>query len=157
MSRISRNMGDSGKLRFYELDHESKMRLLKTHSHTSNGLAMEPGTREEKQLKETQTVRAEKKTDQPPPDSGVSRCQLSPSPGERHQLPPRRSTGHHRRHLGSPCLTERHPQSSRDRGAHAAPSGLAYSAARAQRALDDANQTISRRREGARSPRVRRR
>ena len=49
-------MGDSGKLRFYELDHESKMRLLKTHSHTSNGLAMEPGTREEKQLKEMQTL-----------------------------------------------------------------------------------------------------
>ena len=42
-------MGDSGKLRFYELDHESEMRLLKTHSHTSNRLAMEPGTREEKQ------------------------------------------------------------------------------------------------------------
>ena len=39
-------MGDSGKLRFYELGHESKMRLLKTHSHTSNGLAMEPGTRD---------------------------------------------------------------------------------------------------------------
>ena len=34
------------------------MRLLKTHSHTSNGngLALEPGTREEKQFKETQTV-----------------------------------------------------------------------------------------------------
>ena len=49
-------MGDSGKARFYELDHESKMRLLKTHSHTSNRLAMDPGTREEKQLKETQTL-----------------------------------------------------------------------------------------------------
>ena len=57
MSRIFRNMGDSGKLRFYEqLDHESKMRLLKTQSNTSNGLAMEPETREEKQLKETQIV-----------------------------------------------------------------------------------------------------
>ena len=56
MSRLCRNMEDSGKLRFYELDHESKMRLLKTHSHTSNGLAMEPETREEKQLKETQTL-----------------------------------------------------------------------------------------------------
>ena len=56
MSRICRNMGDSGKLRFYELDHESKMRLLKTHSHTSNRLAMGPGTREEKQQKETQTL-----------------------------------------------------------------------------------------------------
>ena len=32
------------------------MRLLKPHSHTSNGLAMEPGKREEKQLKETQTI-----------------------------------------------------------------------------------------------------
>ena len=56
MSRICRNMGDSGKLRFYELDHESKMRLLKTHSHTSNRLALEPRTREDKQLKETQTL-----------------------------------------------------------------------------------------------------
>ena len=54
-------MGDSGKLRFYELDHESKMRLLKTHSHTSNGLAMGPGTREEKQLKETQTLQQDKR------------------------------------------------------------------------------------------------
>ena len=46
-------MGGSGKLRFYELNHESKMRLLKTHFHTStNRLAMEPGTREKKQLKE---------------------------------------------------------------------------------------------------------
>ena len=53
MSRICRNMRDSGKLRFYELDHESKIRLLKTRSHTSNGLAMEPGKREERQLKET--------------------------------------------------------------------------------------------------------
>ena len=32
------------------------MRLLKTLSHTSNRLAMEPGTHEEKQLKETQTL-----------------------------------------------------------------------------------------------------
>ena len=56
MNRICRNMGDSGKLRFNELDHESKMRLLKTHSHTSNGLAMEPETRKEKQLKEVQTL-----------------------------------------------------------------------------------------------------
>ena len=48
--------GRFGELFFYELDHESKMRLLKTHSHTSNGLAMEPGTREEKQLKETQAL-----------------------------------------------------------------------------------------------------
>ena len=61
MSRIRRNMGDSGKLWFYELDHESKMRLLKTHSHTSNGLTMEPGTREEKQLKKTQTLQQGKR------------------------------------------------------------------------------------------------
>ena len=56
MSRIRRNMGDSENLRFYELDHESKMRLLKTHSHTFNRLAMEPRTREAKQLKETQNL-----------------------------------------------------------------------------------------------------
>ena len=66
--------------------------------------------------------------------------------GSATSCPPPRSTGHHRRHLGSPRPTERHPQSSRDRGAHAAPWDLAYAAARAQRALDDANQTIARRR-----------
>ena len=60
MSRICTNMGDSGKPRFYELDHESKMRLLKTYSHTSNGLAMEPGTSEEKQLKKTHTLQHDK-------------------------------------------------------------------------------------------------
>ena len=48
--------GRFGKLRFYEVDNESKMRLLKTRSHTSNGLAMAPGTREEKQLKKTQAL-----------------------------------------------------------------------------------------------------
>ena len=66
MSRICRNMGDSEKLRFYELDLESKMRLLKPHSHTSNRLAMEPGIREEKQLKETQTLQQGKVTHQKP-------------------------------------------------------------------------------------------
>ena len=56
MSRMFRNKGDSGKLWFYKLDHKTKMRLLKTHSHTSNGLAMEPGTREQKQFKETHAL-----------------------------------------------------------------------------------------------------
>ena len=56
MSHICRIMRDSEKLQFYELDHELKMRLLRTRSHTSNGLAMEPGKREEKQLKGTQTL-----------------------------------------------------------------------------------------------------
>ena len=56
-----------------------------------------------------------------------------------------RSTGRHRRHLGPPRSTERHPQSSRDRGAHAGPLDLAYAAAGVQRALDNANLKISRR------------
>ena len=51
------------------------MRLLKTHSHTSNDLTLEPGTREEKQLKETQTLQQGKshpsKTCRVPP---VCRC-----------------------------------------------------------------------------------
>ena len=72
MSRICRNIGESGKLRFSELDHEPKMRLLKTHSHTSNGLAMEPGTREEKQLKETQTLQQGKS--HPPKPAAYRRC-----------------------------------------------------------------------------------
>ena len=65
-------MGDSGKLRFYELDDELKMRLLKTHSHTSSGLAMEPGTREEKQLKETQTLQQGKPIKNLPRTAGVA-------------------------------------------------------------------------------------
>ena len=60
-------MGDSGKLLFYELDHESNMRLLKTHAHTSNGLAMEPEKREEKQFKGTQTANHPSKTCRVPP------------------------------------------------------------------------------------------
>ena len=72
MSRIyiCRNMGESGKLRFYERHHdESKMRLLNTHSHTSNGPAMEPGTREEKQLKEN----VDPTTKQKPPIKNLPR------------------------------------------------------------------------------------
>ena len=68
MSRICRNMGDSGKLRFYALDHKSKMRLLKTHFRTSNGLDIKLGKREEKQLKETQTLQQGK-----PPIKNLSR------------------------------------------------------------------------------------
>ena len=65
-------MGYSGQLRFYELDHESKMRLLKTHSRTSNGLAMKPGTREEKQLKKTQTLQQGKS--RPSKPAAYRRC-----------------------------------------------------------------------------------
>ena len=54
-------------------------------------------------------VRAENKTDQPLPDSGASRRQLSSAPGESQQLPPPRSTGHYRRPLGSPRSAQRHP------------------------------------------------
>ena len=75
-----------------------------------------------------------------------TRRQLSTVPGERHQLPPPpRSTGHHRRHLGSPRSAERHPKSYRDLGAHAGPLDLAHAAAQAKRALVDANNTILRR------------
>ena len=35
MSRVFKNTGNLGKSRFPQLDHESKMWLLKTHSHTS--------------------------------------------------------------------------------------------------------------------------
>ena len=46
-------MGNSGKSRFHQLEHESKTRLLKTHSHTSERLGYEARKkREEKQLKE---------------------------------------------------------------------------------------------------------
>ena len=89
MSRIlCRNMGDSGKLRFYELDHESKTRLLKTHSYTSNRLAMEPGTSEEKQLERdaNPTTRPKSPITNLPCGSGVAggsrkgsrTCRMSP-------------------------------------------------------------------------------
>ena len=44
------------------------MRLLKVHSYTSNGLAMKPGKREEKQLEETQTPQKGR-----PPQKNLSR------------------------------------------------------------------------------------
>ena len=38
---ICRNMGNSGKSRFNQREHESKMRVFKTHSHTSERLGYE--------------------------------------------------------------------------------------------------------------------
>ena len=57
-----------GKIRFYEPDHESEMRLLKAPSHTSNGLAVELRKREENQLKEAQALQQGK-----PPNKKLSR------------------------------------------------------------------------------------
>ena len=55
-------------------------------------------------------IRAAREEDQSPPGSGVSRPQLSPATGERHQLASPRSTKHRRpcRRLCSPRSTERH-------------------------------------------------
>ena len=64
--------GRFGKLRFYEIDHKSRTRLLKTHSHTSNGLVMEPETRKENQWKETQTIQQANVTRQNP--AACRRC-----------------------------------------------------------------------------------
>ena len=59
--------------------------------------------------------------------------------------PPPLSTGHHRRHLGSPRSAERHLQGSLDLVAHLGPLDLAYVASRAPPALDDVNHMILRR------------
>ena len=75
-------MGYSKKLRFYDLDHESKMRLLKTHSHTSNRLAMEPGTREETQTQQQVNSHPSKTCRMPPVWRGKNKgsriCRISP-------------------------------------------------------------------------------
>ena len=49
-------MGNSDKFRFHQLEHESKMRLLKPHSHTSNRPGYEARKTPKKKLKETQTL-----------------------------------------------------------------------------------------------------
>ena len=67
-----------------------------------------------------------------PPSSGASRHQLLPAPGECHELACLPSTENHHRHLGSPRATKRHPQTYRDQGARAGPSGLAFKVARAK-------------------------
>ena len=118
-------MGDSGKLRFYELDHESKMRLLKTHSHTSNRLAMEPGTLEEKQLKETQTLQQGKghpsKTCRVPPvwrrGAGKALRQTNHRKGTmaRRALPSRYG-GEHRRYYKGEVMRKTSRRSSARRG-----------------------------------------
>ena len=89
-------------------------------------------------------ARAENNTDQPPRTRGRLDASSRQPWGSATSCSAPRSTGHHRRHLGSPRSTERHPQSSRDRGAHAGPLYLACAAPRAQRVPDDAKQTIAR-------------
>lgn len=44
-------MGNSWKPRFYELGHESKMRLLKTHSHTSGRRGYEANKESQEKVK----------------------------------------------------------------------------------------------------------
>ena len=65
-------MGDSGKLLFYELDHELKMQLLKTHFHTSNRLTMEPETRGESSRKKRRPYNQANATIQKP--AACRRC-----------------------------------------------------------------------------------
>ena len=65
-------------------------------------------------------------------------CARQPQ-GSATSFPPPISTGHHRRHLGSPRSAERHLCGFRDLGVHADPFDLAYTAARTQRAPDHGN------------------
>ena len=52
MNGICRNLGNEWKPRFYEVERESKMRLLKAHSHTSEHQGHEADKRcEEKEGK----------------------------------------------------------------------------------------------------------
>ena len=85
-------------------------------------------------------VRPENKTDQPRPDWGRLDASARHPQGSATSCPPPLSTGHHRRHLGSPRSAERHLYGCRDLGAHHDPFDLAYAAARTQRAPDHANQ-----------------
>ena len=82
------------------------MRLLKTHSHTSNGLAVEPGTREEKQLKETQTLQQGKK----PPIKNLPRNVVVAGGGGEKALEPaayRRCGGRGQERLYGKLTTEK--------------------------------------------------
>ena len=76
MSRTCRYFEDLGKLGFYEVDDESKMRLLKTYSHTQTSVAMEPGTLEEKHLKQTQTLQQGKGSHEARRRCGAGRRQV---------------------------------------------------------------------------------
>ena len=87
----------------------------------------------------------EEEAEKPPPSSEASRHQHLPAPGECHELACLPLTEYHHRHQGSPCSTKRHPQTYRDQGARAGPSGLASKVARAKRAFEDPQATILRR------------
>ena len=72
MIRMCRMMGESEKLRSYKLDHESKMRLLKTHSKTSQ----RPGYEARKWRRKTVEGRADRTTRQitHPKSAAYRRC-----------------------------------------------------------------------------------
>ena len=90
-------------------------------------------------------VRAENKTDQPPPDSGASRRQLSPAPGKPHQLPPPALDSARPPPPWLSALGRAPPPRLPGPGRLCRPLERGYSAALAQRALDDANQVTLRR------------
>ena len=59
---MQKYMGDSWKPRFHELGHESKKRLLKTHSHTSERQGNEGGKVRKQKWKEDLALRDRKKS-----------------------------------------------------------------------------------------------
>ena len=58
MSLICRNIEDSGKHRFHGLEHDSKMRHFKTHSHASTL----PGYEASGKMSKQNTTKGERKT-----------------------------------------------------------------------------------------------
>ena len=73
MSRaICRNLEDSGEHRFHSLEHDSKMRLFKTYSHTSTLRGKEAAGRALKQKTTHEERKSGKKVQNNPANGGIN-------------------------------------------------------------------------------------
>ena len=91
MSRICKNMEDSGKHRFHGLTHDSKMRLFKTYSHTSTLRGYEASGEMRRQKSTNEERKTGKEVQNTPSNGGIDRCesyhfpQISEGNGEREE------------------------------------------------------------------------
>ena len=73
MSRICRNMEDSGKHRFHDLEHDSKMRLFTTYSHTSTLRGCEASGKMLQQKTSNEEWKTGKRAQNTPANGGIDR------------------------------------------------------------------------------------
>ena len=114
MSRICRNMGILCKPRFHELEHKSKMRLLKIHTHTCERRGYEAEKERQVKVKEKRPIRTgqKKRQGKPPPYHWRGGRVENVSTGKRNtEVAPQPQRGGARRHYTTEKEKKKHTQS----------------------------------------------